>query len=191
MVHFTALWLIILIIGSFIPASACSIMPSSKNLVERKASSPVTVHGVLVGNEIGTVCDRESRLLAFRVITAFGGGTAPGDTVVISTPTSDASCGVNYPLGTEVIVFTSTPWGCQTGTQGLGTHLASYNVERPSQVEVDSLNGATALPRPLKPTSVTPASNAPVPVRSGAQWTFPLREGHRGSADGRMLSPLK
>lgn len=126
-------------------APACSVIANWKSVVERKDMAPLTVHGILVKTGPGTLCGQPYLHLYFQVKKAFGAQIAVGDTVAIATPSNSAMCGVNYPIGAEVIVFTGKASFCQGPSEPWFTSLGSYNVQAPTPGQVDSLYGVLAL----------------------------------------------
>src|SRR5687768_7653944 len=87
-------------------AFACSFIPENLNILQRKAKHRGTYHAVLVKTTLGQSCGTQARLLHLQVKRAFGPGAAsPGDTVTLATQTSSAACGVDYPLGSELVLF--------------------------------------------------------------------------------------
>lgn len=186
----TAFFIPGLLLGAVSLTPACSIMPDYKNILEHKALSKVTVHGVLVRKDAGKVCNTDALLLSFMVTKAFGVQAAPGDTVVVGTPASSAACGVDYPLGTEVIVFTGTPWICQGSSDLPWTSQGSFNVQSPRQAQVDSIHGTVAL-RETGSQDAVASARSPSPIRSvhgGILFQNPaVPEARAKRADGRAV----
>lgn len=168
------------------PAPACSVMPSYKNIVERKAAAAVTFHGVQVKSAKGTGCNAHYLLQYFRVEKAFGVEAVKGDTLVVATPTSSAACGIDYPQGQEVVVFAGRP-ACNEPAGVLFSSLGSYNVEYPSKLQVDSVYGTVA----VKATRPSSQKAPPKARRDGSGFAFQAPESgvDRRDAEGRALFP--
>lgn len=173
-----AAWLAVLT-GS---ALACSLMPDTRNIVQKKVESKVMFQGTVVKNELTQGCGNEVRHLYFRVEKAYGFAASPGDTVVVSTFPNSSGCGVDYPVGREAVVF-GIPALCETPAGMLQSGLGYSNVERPTQSQLDSLHGTSSL-------QSGPARDARAvrgPARSGSRVTYPVPgdDAMRRDAEGR------
>lgn len=182
--------LVAALLGSAVPTPACSWIESfPANIRAKQAGADATVHGVLVKTSAGRVCEGDILRLHFLVRGASGLGAIPGDTVVIGTHPGSAACGVDYALGTEVVVFaTKSPQSCRPPVDFLFTTLPSGNVERPSAAQIDSLD----FDHPLR--TLTPAATAARrglrPALVNGRLTFAAGAGpdaFRCGADGRSV----
>lgn len=171
--------------------SACSVIGPGLDILGKKNQAEATVHGILVKKGVATVCQAEIRQLHFRVTKAYGFAAAPGDTVVIGTPINSAACGVDYDIGTEVVVFAAkTPYYCQPPVDQLFTSLADFNVGQPTQEQLDSLHVTLALRDPADGRVVVRKSLSG--GFAAGLMTFPMAgasEKGRCAADGRVLAP--
>lgn len=164
-------------------APACTVFWKNLTILERRDQAELTVHGKLVAKEMGTACGQSVRLLHFEVRKAFGKPAGPGDTVVIATPPNDAACGVDYPLGTEVVVFANrSPWYCATPIDMPFTSHANWNLRAPTDSQVDSLHGGPAsLAYPVNKAGRTSAAGITMGFAAPGKGTC--------RADGRSLAP--
>lgn len=107
----------------------------------KKEKNRVTLHGVLVGKEESVACGAPNIVLSFNVENTFGIYVPRGNTMTIATAASSAACGVDYPLGTEVLVFADNYFSCNQPSDLIWTYLMSNNISMPTRSQLDSLNG--------------------------------------------------
>lgn len=176
-------------------AAACSWIepPAYMNTIkDRKQSSALTVHGIVLRSERSSGCGGPNLLLSLKVKGAFGSPAQEGDTVVIATPGDGAACGVDYEAGTEVVVFANANPQCTQPDGRLWTFLMNKNVLQPGQAQLDSLYGTP-------PVGIAGSAQGYPGYRKAAAFdrlgrngnTVVIRNGMAGEpfrADGRALS---
>jgi eight-cysteine-cluster-containing protein len=102
-------------------ADACSCVPSSVESSYQLSSDVVTARPLF-----GFVVASEQRYLA-QVTATFKGCTRKGQLVLLTTPSSSATCGASLQLGTEYLINGDRD-GSAFGLPKLGFNLCGYNL---------------------------------------------------------------
>jgi hypothetical protein len=168
---------------------ACKVIDPNHTIVKKVQDHGATFHGTVVSSEMGPTCGGTARVISLKVIRAFGPATAaaPGDTVSVFSSSSEAMCGVNYAVGTEVVIFSDRAANCVSPGPTLSTNQADFNQANPSKAQLDSLYQS---PTSLHPRSMKSAKANPSQIQGVTGFVHPGKPTtglHRG--DGRFVLP--
>lgn len=165
---------------------ACGLLPGDPTIVERKNRVPLTIYGKVVKVDTLTFCEMPTRRLYFRIEKAFGLTAKAGDTVIVGSTATIPGCGVNYPVGQEVVVFGKEP-PCPDNRIKMWSLIGNDNIEDPMFAQIDSLGGTSRVRARAAAGPATPAPRR----REGARITFPSPQDGAGrrDAEGRALAP--
>lgn len=175
-----------LILGLVPSSHACSLMPGDPNITERKKRFPISLLGTVVKVDTVQACEVPTRRMYFKVKVAFGVTAKAGDTVIVGSPSSVPGCGVNYPVGREVIVFGNTP-PCADPKIKAWTLNTMNNIENPMFAQIDSLGGTSS----IRASRTTDVNSMPVHRRDGGRLIFSAPGGaglEACDAEGRAIN---
>lgn len=180
-----------LLVVTALETQACKFLNPNHGIVRKSQDHGATYHGTVLASALGEACGATHRLITLKVIKAFGADAeaGAGDTVTVFSASQDAMCGVNYAIGTEVVIFSDKVPSCTGPGPNLSTSQADFNEVAPSKAQLDSLylGVPTALSGPGS------ARSGRQGIRAGAgrmRFIRPdMADESECQADGRWVSP--
>lgn len=111
---------------SLLPASAaaCSCMVP-KAYAERRLEYPVVFHGMVSGSGMDDA--GHNRWIRFQVVKDYGVKASGADSLTVWTGIHGGVCGVDYPIGTGVLVFADTGYHRPSQEARLETSICTGN----------------------------------------------------------------